>query len=580
MKQIRLALTALTLAFSFSAAAADATAVTGKPAPTKREARRPAAAEARPGDAQYADQPGQLVYQVLLAEIALQRGDALLASKAYADLAVRTRDPKVIERTVEVAGYARRFDLALEAARLWLEVEPDSQRAQQLTIGAMVLSNKLDELAPTLLRMLEVDKAALPNNILGLNRMFARNTDRQAVFRLIEAVCRPFFGLPEAHYAVAMAASSAGLNERALAEIRRALELRPDWEMAALLEVQLLRESPAAAITFMQGFLERHPQARDIELLLARSLIGEKRYAEAKGHFDQLLKEFPDSPEVLFPAAMLALQQNDKTLAQDRLKHLVALNIPDKSLAYYYLGQIAEDDKRGAEAMAYYAQVGPGEQYLPARIRRARLLAAAGQLDTARGLLREAQAATPEASTQLLIAEAALMRDARQTQAAFDLLEQALAKDPEQADLLYETALLAERLGRFEILESRLRKLIQLRPDSAQAYNALGYSYADRNLRLPEARALIEKALTLAPDDSFILDSLGWVLYRQGDAAAALAALERAYAQRDDPEIAAHLGEVLSTSGRANDARRILLEAQKKYPDNEALVAAVKKFAP
>jgi Flp pilus assembly protein TadD len=179
-----------------------------------------------------------------------------------------------------------------------------------------------------------------------------------------------------------------------------------------------------------------------------------------------------------------------------------------------------------------------------------------------------------------MIAEAQLLREAKRTQEAFNLLDTALSKQPEQTDLLYESALLAEKLGRMETLETYLRKLIVLKPDSAQAYNALGYSYADRNLRLPEARELIEKALKLAPDDPFILDSMGWILYRQGDLQGALVYLERAFAKRPDPEIAAHMGEVLWVLGRKDDARRAWREAQKKYPGNEELAAVVKKFAP
>ena len=186
----------------------------------------------------------------------------------------------------------------------------------------------------------------------------------------------------------------------------------------------------------------------------------------------------------------------------------------------------------------------------------------------------------PEERIQLQIAEAGLLREAKQTQAAFDLLDEALTAQPEQPDLLYETALLAEKLDLMEVMESRLRKLIELRPDSAQAYNALGYSYAERNIRLIEALALISKALRIAPNDPFILDSMGWVLYRQGDLPGALTYLEQAYALRDDPEVAAHMGEVLWTLGRVEDAQRTLHEAQKKHPTNEALTAAVKKFAP
>ncbi len=574
-------LTALTLSFSFPARAADPVTPAKKRAPAVREAKRKPSSDARSADMTYASQTGRVVYQILLAEIALQRGEANFASQAYADLALRTRDPKVLERTIEVASFAQRFDLALEAARLWAEEEPSSKKAQQMMAGVMIMSNQLDDLAPQLVRMLETDKEALAENLLGLNRMFARNSDRPAVFRLVEKVCLPFFGIAEAHYAVAIAASLAGENDRALAETRRALELRPDWEMAALLQGRLLlRDAPAEAVFFLQGFLERNPNARDVQLTLARALVGEKRYADARQHYDQLLLIYPNNPDVVYPVAILALQQNDVALAETQFKHLLTLNIPDKSLAYYYLGQIAEDSQHSGEALAYYALVGAGEQYLPAQLRRARILVDLGQLDSARTQLREAKAATPDDRVRLTIAEAALLRDAKQTQEAFDLLEKLLSSQPEQPDLLYETALLAEKLGRFELLETRLRKVITLRPDSAPAYNALGYSYADRNIRLSESKELIEKALKLSPDDGYILDSMGWLLYRQGDYPGALNYLERAYAKRADPEVAAHMGEVLWVMGRKDDARRILSEAEAKFPGNDALADAIKQLVP
>jgi len=537
--------------------------------------------ELRPGDTQSTDLSAQVVYQVLLAEMKLQAADPETASTVYGQLARRTRDPKIIERAVEVAGFARRLDLALDAARLWVEVEPSSVKAQQMLASVLILSNQFDELAPTLVRMLEIDKEALPANLIGLNRMLARYPDRQAVFRLIDKVCASFFGLAEAHYAVGVAAVSAGAAERALAEAQRALELRPDWEMAALLQAQVLaRASADQAISFLEGFAANHPQALDVQLHLARALVAAKRYGEARRHFDRLLIALPDNADIVYPAAILALQENDKARAEAQFKHFLTLAVADKGIAYYYLGQIAEDSARRAEALDYYALVTAGEQFVPAQVRRARLLADLGQLDAARKLLSEARVGTSAERIQLTIAEAGLMREAKQTQAAFDLLETAFATQPEQPELLYESALLAEKLGRFDLLEARLRKLIELRPDSAQAYNALGFSFAERNERLPEARQLIDKALHLAPDDSFILDSLAWVLYRQGDLPGALQHLQRAYAQRSDPEIAAHLGEVLWMLGRIDEARLALHEAQQKHPANEALADAVKKFAP
>ncbi|MFB0935523.1 MAG: tetratricopeptide repeat protein [Propionivibrio sp.] len=586
MKSIRrtfcITAAALAVALTLPARAEDVN-LSARKAPAARQANPPSQAPnvAPTAETQGELSAGQTVFQVLLAEIALQRGDLELASQAYANLSLRTRDPQVMERTIEVAGYARRFDLARETARLWLDVDPASKRAQRMLVSMLILSNQLEELPPHLIAMLESDRGALAENLLGLNRMFARSTDRLAVFRLIDKVCQPFFGIAEAHYAVAVAASSAGQGERAKHEIQRALELRPDWEMAAFLQAQLLlRESPAEAIVFLEGFLQRNPNAREAELLLARALVGERRYADAKRHFDQLLQAYPDSPEVVYAVAILALQQDDKTLAETQLKHFVSLKGTEKSPAYYYLGQIAEEGRRNDEALAYYSQVVSGEHYLPAQMRRARILAQQGQLDRGRDVLRNARAEDAEQRVQLYVAEAALLREAKRPEEAFDLLESRLAEQPEQPDLMYETALMAERLNKLELMEVRLRRLIELRPDNPQAYNALGYAYADRNERLTEARQLIEKALALAPDDGFILDSMGWVLFRQGDLPGALAYLERSYAKREDPEIAAHLGEVLWAMGRQDDARRLLLDAQKNHPTNEVLAETIRKLVP
>ena len=581
MKHIRsaLLLTVLTAFFSQQAFAVDA-AVPPKKQPAAKETKRPALANPKSASAQLLDQTGQAVFQVLVAEMALQRGDTNLATKAYSDLSLRTRDPRVLERTVEIAGYARRYDIALDAAKLWLDVEPNSVRAQQMLTGMLILSNRMDELAPTLVRMLEADKEGLGANLLGLNRMFVRSEDRIAVFKLIEKVCRPFSGVAEAHYAVAQAAISASMQERALAEAGRALELRPEWEMAALLQAQIAaRTSSAQAIVHLQAFVERNPMARDVKLHLARALVSEKRYDEARQLFNQLLQGFPDNPDVVYPVALLALQQNDLAVAEAQFKHLLTLSIPDKSIAYYYLAQIAEEKGRTDEALDLYAKVESGDQMVLARMRSAQILAGQDRLDEARKLLSEAKVDSEAQSLQLAVAEAALLRKAKQPQAAFDLLDALLEKQLDNPELLYETALLAERLNQMGIMELRLRRLIELQPENAQAHNALGYSLADRGIRLTEARELIEKALTLLPNDTFILDSLGWVLYRQGDLPGGLAALERAYAMRDDPEIAAHLGEVLWSMERKDEARKLLRAAQKKHPDNEPLAEAVKKFA-
>jgi tetratricopeptide (TPR) repeat protein len=524
----------------------------------------------------------QAVHEILLAEIALMDGNVELAAQTYTDLAQRIYDPQVLERAIEVAGFARRLDLALKTAQLWLDLDPASPRARKMLTTVLIMSNQLNELAPHLIRVLEDDKVALPGNLLGLNALFARSTDRLAVFRLIDAVCQPFSGLPEAHYAVALAAAGAYMGERARREAARALELRPDWETGALLHTRLLaRESPDEAIEFMGNFLESNPEATQARLLLARILASEHRYTDAIRQFDRLLQDDPDDPEIVYPAAMLALQAGDKTLARTRFENFIALDKEqDRNAAYYFLGQIAEDDKRIDEAMTHYAQVVSGEHYLSAQTRRAHLLFTQGEIDEGRKSLREIRTNKPEERIRMQIVEAALLRDAGRVQEAFEFLDQRLAENPEHSDFLYETALLAERLDRMELMESRLRRVIELSPNNPQAYNALGYAYADRNVRLPEARQLIEKALALAPDDAAILDSMGWVLFRQGDLPGALSYLERSYGRLEDPEIAAHLSEVLWSMGRQDDALRMLSDAQKKFPHNAVLSETTRRLAP
>lgn len=527
------------------------------------------------------NQIGQDVFQVLLAEIALRRGNSSLASSAYADLALRTQDPEALERTIEIALYSRQFDVALDAARLWTELDPKSVKARELQASAMVFARQTDELASVLSRLLELDETKRADILLGLNPLLAQLNDRMTALEIIETVSRPYADMAEAHYGIAIAAASAEQNERAQSEARRALELRPSWEKAALLQTQLLlRASAQDAIDFLSGFVNQNPHLREAKVQLARLMTSEKRYDEARRQFKNTLKDNADDPEIVFAIALIALQQKDYPEAENYFKRLLTIPEADKNTAFFFLGQIAEENERIEEAMDNYAKVFSGEHFISAQIHWAYLLARQGRIEEARTQLHTAPSKNVQERVQLTIAEAGLLREAKQYRAAFAVLEAALSDQPEQPDLLYESALLLEKLDSLDLMERRLRKLIVLRPDNPLAYNALGYSLADRNLRLDEAHALIERAYKLSPDDFYILDSMGWVLYRQGDLPGALHYLEKARAKKDDPEVAAHIGEVMWTMGRQDEARQIWQEAQKKHPENEALIEVIKKFLP
>ncbi len=522
-----------------------------------------------------------ILYELLVGEIAAQRGDPEMAAKTYIDLAKRTRDPRIARRAVEIANYARMPELALEAARLWHEAEPDSVPALQMVTVYLAAVRRVDEAEPYLKKLLSSDETKPENVFMQVTRLLAADPDKAANLRLVRKLAAGYPDLPNAHFAVAQAAMAAADEPLALREIRRAAELRPDWAVAAEFEAQILQtKSPAEAANRLARYLEKYPEQNDVRMSYARLLVSEKRYAEARKQFEKLLAANPDSTEVIYAVGLLAFQLKDYATAEESMKRLLTLDYRDPDGARYILGQIEEAQKRWPQAIAWYEQIQNGDHYLPSRLRAAQAMVQEGKLEAARAYLHAVKVNSKQDAVQLVIAEAQLLRDANDAAGAFALLGRALAKTPDQPELLYDQALTAEKLDRYDALEQSLRKVIKLQPDHAHAYNALGYSLADRNLRLPEARKLIEKALELRPNDGFIIDSMGWVLYRQGNLAEAETYLRRAYDDQHDAEIGAHLGEVLWVEGKRDEARRIWNEALKNHPENETLRKTVRRFSP
>ena len=518
------------------------------------------------------------LYEFLLGEIALQRGDLPLAANTYLDLARRTRDPRVARRAVEVANQAKEIALALDAARLWNELEP-SVHALQVLAATLVAAKRVEEAGPVIEKLFSADGVNRENAFMQLNRLLAGNADKTANQRVVRNIAAKYPQLPQAHFAVAQAAAIAGDNDGAITAAREAQKLRPDWELAVLLEAQVLQQrSPAAAAKRLGEFVESYPSAREARLSYARVLVLEKRLPEARKQFEAVANASPKNPDVVYAVGLLAYQLKDYSAAEEYMKRVLSLGYRDPEGVRYVLGQIAEEQKLWPRAIEWYESIATGDHVMPARMRTANAIAKQGKLDEARAFLKRVAAENPEDVVQLIVAEAQLLRDAQRHAEAFALLSDALGKQPEQPDLLYDLALTAEKLERFDLLETHLRKLIEVKPDHAHAYNALGYSFADRNTRLPEARKLIEKALELAPEDYFIMDSMGWVLYREGDLKGAARELRRAYSGRPDAEIGAHLGEVLWMLGEQDEARRVWDEALKAGPENETLQKTIKRL--
>ena len=522
-----------------------------------------------------------ILYEFLLAEIAGQRGNIGLSAQAYVDLAKRTRDPRIARRATEIAIYARMMNAALEAAHVWYESDDRSLRPLQTLVGLLVSANRPDEALPYMSKLLAASGTNPADSFMQLNRMLSTLPDKKAALNLVQSLARDYAQLPQAHYAAAQAAENADEHELALREARRAHDLRPEWEAAVLLEAQLLQKSSNEQATArLARYLEIYPNSRDVRLNYARTLVAQKRYTEARVEFQKLLANFPAETEVIFAVGLLSMQLNDYALAETSLKRLLDMDYRDKSSVRLYLGQIAEEQKKFPDALRWYGEVGQGDQYIPAQVRYAQLLVKDGKLAEARAHLQRVEASSLQQRVQLILAEAQLLRDANQPKIAFELLQQALDRLPDNPELLYDYAMLAERIDRIDILETSLKKLIKLQPEYAHAYNALGYTLADRNERLDEARGLIERALKLSPDDAFIVDSMGWVLYRMGKLEESVKYLRRAFAGRPDPEIAAHLGEVLWMMGDRKEAETLWRDAASKSPQNDTLLKTIKRLNP
>lgn len=520
----------------------------------------------------------KILYEFLLAEIAGQRGQMATAAEVYFDLAKNTRDPRIVRRAAEVALYARQYPTALEASRMWVAIDPQAKEAQRMLATLLLASGRIDELAITLAQDLENAGPRTGDLLLQQHRVFANYPDKAAVKRLFDQLAQPYAALPEAHLVRVQTALAVNDKAGAMSEVDQALALRPTWEPAALLKAGLLGPG-APQIDFLRRFLAANPSAHEVRLGYARTLVAEKRYDDARKEFETLLRLNPESPDVLFAVGILSLQLNDVATAEKHLKHFMTLGQGEQDAARFYLGQIAEQAGRNDEALDWYRAVAAGEQKVPAHVRAAQLLVQQNKLDEAREQIAIARASTPT-DTRLITAEAQLLREGGRFTEGYALLSAALEAQPDDPDLLYETALAAEKLNETATMERHLRRLIKLKPDDALAYNALGYSLVDRNVRLAEAMQLIDKALALKPDDPFILDSKGWALFRQGRANEALTTLQKAYALKPDAEIAAHIGEVLWSLGRHDEAIKLWRDATLVHPKNEALATTIKRFVP
>jgi Flp pilus assembly protein TadD len=539
------------------------------------------------------------LYQLLMAEIASQRG---MPEKAFIDeynVAKDVGDARLARRATEFALMAHQAGGALQAARLWSQLDPSSEDARATLLTILVAQARLDEAEPILRDSL----ARSQNRELTFEQIgqtLARAADKKAAVALLQRLAQPYDNLPQAHLAIAQEAYGATQPSLAVSEAKRAAQLDGNDENAPVLAAQYLQSTDAAAAAAtLEDFLRHHPNSVAVRMAYARFLAGQKRYEDSGAQFRIILKQHPHDAETLYALGLLAYQAERLPEAEEYFHRFTAVREGEPSsedasdgdddeptpssarsanAGYLYLAQIAEDEKNYPKALAALDSITDGDEFLTARLQHAAVLAKMGKLDEARKELHDMPAQNQRERIQIVLTEAQLLSDAKEGDQALTLLTDELKIYPGDPDLLYDEGMTAERLNRLDVMESSLRELIRIHPDNAQAYNALGYSWADRNMHLNEALDLIQKAMILSPDDASIIDSLGWAQYRLGDNKEALDNLMRAYQLRGDAEIAVHLGEVLWVSGRHDDAQKYWKEAEHKEPDNEVLHATLERF--
>ena len=546
-----------------------------------------------------------LFYQLLLSEIELGSGQAGTAYQLMLDAARRGKDEQLFRRATEIALQARAGDQALSAVLAWRQALPQSADALRYQIQLLVALNRVADVEEPLAALLrQTARPALPGLIEALPRLLGRAADRNAVAAVLERALRPYADAADtkasASVAVGRAWLVAGDTGKALAFAQRASEADPAAEGAALLALDMLPATPEA-----EAIVKRQLAARAdnpmVRLLYVRTLATSQRLAEATAEIEVLTRSDPNLAPPWLTLGALELEMKRPREAAAALRNYVrlveggaAVNFgaaasapqgaggddeddtpPNASTAltqaFLLLAQASEQQQDFVGAERWLARVDNPQRALEVQARRASLLARQGKMKEARELIRKVPEQSPGDARAKYLAETELLRDRKMYAEAVQVMAQASKAFPDDTDLLYEQAMLNEKLDRLDEMERLLRRVIALKADHQHAYNALGYSFAERKIRLPEARQLIQKALELSPGEPSITDSMGWVEYRLGNREEAIRLLRGAYQSRPDPEIAAHLGEVLWSVGQTEEARRVFRDARSRDAQNDVL---------
>jgi len=521
----------------------------------------------------------ELLFLILKAEMAAQENQLNVSVEAYLEAARYSSDPRIAERATRVASFARDYKSALLAAERWSELQPDKLDVYHSLIILYVRNKQIDNAVGAVDNVLRLTQKTRAQGFSHLIALLNKEADQQTVMQLMDRVTAKYNDNPESYFASARLSFQFKHYERAQNAISQALKLKPDMETAQSLQarVYMFQGESNKALAIMEVLVKKHPNSIVHRSSYARLLAVAKRYDNALVQFKQVLKVDPENTDVLYALALLTLEQGKFKASK---KYFLRLLAQQKRVydAYYYLGSIAEQQKKYAKSISWYQQVIHGQHKLSASIRVAQLLAIQGKLTEARAHLNKLISADPGLRVRLRIIEIDILSKEKDYKSAMQVANQSLLVDEKDPDLLYARSMLAEKVGDMALAESDLRKILEQDKDNVHALNALGYTLADHTVRLQEAYGYIKRALELAPQEAAILDSMGWVLYRLGRMDESIGFLRQALAITQDDEIAAHLGEVLWVSGKKDEARKLWKKVIQEVPDSIHIKKVMKRF--
>ena len=570
----------LSAAACTSVPAQEQAAATPSSEPTPAAVMQPEDQGVQPPQRPHIELTEDILYKLLVAEFAGLRGQLDVSMQNYLELARSTRDPELAARATRIAVYARDDQAAVTSAQIWLELEPDNIDAHQVLAVMAVRKGDIEAALVHFDHIVNGTDKMLDQKLWVIANLLGKEQDQDTVRRVMERLIQGHENDPAALYAYAHVLSRLNDDDSALEMLEKVLTLTPDNVNANISYASILQQQkkPEAAMAWMEKAVQRNEKDFDLRMYYARLLTDENQYDAARQQFEILVSQAPNNTDVLFALGLLYLQSNRLDEAAMYFQRLSTLD-QQGGEAGYYLGRIAEEKGDLQEAANWYQSLTGGTNFFDAQVRLGIILARQDRLDDARRHLQGVHAGNQEQKNILVQSEAELLIEKKFYEDAMAIYDKAL-EDNQDSDLLYSRAMLAEKMDRLDILERDLSAIVELEPDNAQALNALGYTLADRTTRYQEAYDLIRKALAISPNDFYILDSMGWVLYRMGRLDESITYLTKALSTRQDPEVAAHLGEVLWVKGDKAAARQIWETALQETPKDVRLLDVIKRFNP